>query len=152
MAGLIKFWTIIAHHSNYRQINLWMNTKINVTQRLDLAIFKILAFRNDLKSTKNFRFPILSKCVKDKLKQDALLPLPHGYFFLLALLKVRFGGKWILFFIPIGRFSKEQNCVQKSVSKQMHFIFSELKLHEFALKFDLIFNVFQFCQNALLKT
>ena len=31
----------------------------------------------------------------------------------------------------------------------MYFNFSYLKFHEFASKFDLIFNVFQICQNAL---
>ena len=31
-------------------------------------------------------------------------------------------------------FGKKQNCVQKSVPKQMHFNFSKLKFHEIALK------------------
>ena len=39
---------------------------------------------------------------------------------------------------------KKQNCVQKSVSKQMHFNFSKLKFYEFALRrpYDLTFSNF----------
>ena len=62
-----------------------------------MVILEILEFRNALKSTQKFRFPILSKCFKDKLKQDTLLLLSHRYFFLLSLLKLRFGGKMDFF-------------------------------------------------------
>ena len=50
-------------------------------RRFDLLTFNILAYSNVLKFTKIFRFPIFSKFVKDKSKEDARLPLSHGYFF-----------------------------------------------------------------------
>ena len=59
-------------------------------------------------------------------------------FFLLTLLKVRFEGKrdsiWKLKISNWKDFQKKQHCVQKSVSKQMHINFSELKFHEIALR------------------
>ena len=66
---------IVVHHSNYRQYL----TKIP-DRRFDPVSSRNLELRNILKSTKNLRLPILSKCVRDKLNQDAWLPLPHGPF------------------------------------------------------------------------
>ena len=56
------------------------------------------------------------------------------FFFLLTVFKVRFGGKNIFYFLSqVERFRKKQNCVGKSVSKQMLLSFSNLRFHECAL-------------------
>ena len=91
-----------------------MNTNKIIIRRLDLVTFKFLAFRDALKSTKKFLFPIFSKCFKDKLKQDALVPLPHGRFSPLSLLSVRSGGKMDSIFCPRWKtFKKAKKLPQK---------------------------------------
>ena len=83
-----------------------MNTNKNITRRLDLVNFKILAFRNALKSTKRLRFRFFFQNAL-RTKQDTLVPLPHGRFSLLSLLNVLSGGKMdSIFLSPLENFQK----------------------------------------------
>ena len=116
-----------------------MNTNKKIIQAIWSCKFQNFGISQCLKSYQKFPFSnFVSKCAKDKSEQKGWLPLPHGSFFL-TLVKVRFRGK-NGFSLEIRDFSlerfwkKKQNCVQKSISKQMHFNFSKLKFHEIALR------------------
>ena len=92
----MKSLTILAHHSNYRQIEVGMNTRKKILQiQFDLqSMFQNVGISQCLKIYQKFPFSnFVSKYVKDKLKQDAWLLLPHGSCFSSTLLKVRFEGK-----------------------------------------------------------
>ena len=63
-------------------------------RKFELVTFRTLAFRNPLKSTKNFRFPILCRnALKTKKNKMPGYRYHTDLRFLLTLLKVRFRGK-----------------------------------------------------------
>ena len=62
--------------------------------KFDLLSFRTLAFRNPLKSTENFRFPILCEnALKTNWNKMPGYRYRTNLRFLLTLLKVRFRGK-----------------------------------------------------------
>ena len=77
-----------------------------------------------------------------------MLPLP--IFFPSSFVKNAFlRENGFLFLSQLEDFQKSKIAFRKSFRNKCTLIFSKLKLHEFALKFDLIFNALEFCQNAL---
>ena len=77
-----------------------MNAKKNITQALWSLKFQNFGISQCLEIYQKFPFFIfLSKCVEDKLSQDAWLPLPHGSSFFVILLKVRFREKNGFYFL-----------------------------------------------------
>ena len=68
----MKSLTIVAHPSNYPQLEVWMNTNQNITQAIWSCKFQNFGISQCLEIYKKFPFRnFVSKCVKDKLKQDA---------------------------------------------------------------------------------